>query len=342
MTRWLSGLLRLGLGIAVAAVCLHFATRDTDWTRVAAELAGARPGWVLAGVAAAVATLVIRAQRWTRLLRPVARVPVGAALAATAIGFASGVILPLRLGELLRPALLARHAPVGMAAALASVVVERLLDALFVALAFLGLSFLHPIPGPIGAGARGLAAIASAGVLGLLLAHSRRAQVDRGVQALLAPLPDRWSAGLRRLIGGLLAGCAALDRLSTLAVVCVWSGVLWAVTALIYYCALRALDIAVPAIPASLASMVIVAAFVFLPQAPALVGTWQAGCVVALGLFGVPQDRAVGFALLTWLVALVPQVALGACFVALERVSWRDLLTARALTPPSEAENHRR
>lgn len=313
----------------MSGACLFFATRGTDWRQVRAVLAAADPAWVAAGLIASGATLVIRAQRWVRLLRPVGDVPVGAALSATAIGFASGVVLPLRLGELVRPALLARRTGLGLGAALSSVVVERLLDVLVIVLCFLALSVVYPLPVAVRAGARALAVVATGGFAVLVLAQRRRPAAERWLRALLRRAPERLAAPLRRAAAGLLDGCKALADARTLGVVCLFSAYLWAVTGLIYLCAIRALDLPVPALSGALASVVIVAAFVFLPQAPGLIGTWQAGCVVALGLFGAPRDLAVGYAFLTWLLAMLVQVGLGGFFLMREGLSWRDLVAGR-------------
>ena len=87
---------------------------------------------------------------------------------------------------------------------------------------------------------------------------------------------------------------------------------------------------------ASLACIVIVAAFVFMPQAPGFLGTWQAGCVLALDLFGVPKDMAVGFSLLTWVVQMLVNVPLGGYFASREDVSWRQLVRGGAPAPVAE------
>lgn len=317
----------------MSGTCLYLATRGTDWSRVRQVLAGARPAWVAAGILAAGATLVIRAQRWMRLLRPVGDVPLRAALSATAIGFASGVVLPFRLGELVRPVLLGRRTGIGLAPALSSVAVERLLDVLFVVLCFLVLSMVYPLPAAVRTGAYGLALVATGGLVALVVAERRRRTTERCLQAILRLIPDRLATSLRGAADGLLDGGKALADPRAFGIVCGFSVSLWAVTALVYVCAIRALDLAVPPIPAALASVVIVAAFVFLPQAPGLVGTWQAGCVVALGLFGVPQEAAVGYSFLTWLMAMCVQVGLGGFFLAREEVSLRDLVSGRENPP---------
>src|SRR5262249_39918392 len=118
----------------------------------------------------------------------------------------------------------------------------------------------------------------------------------------------------------------ALESPAIVASVVGYSGLLWVANALPYLFALLALDIRAPLIPAALASLVVVAAFVFIPQGPGFVGTWQAGCVLALSLFGVPKDAAVGFSLLTWVMQMLLNVGLGGFFLAREDLSLRQLV----------------
>ncbi|HEV7734034.1 MAG TPA: lysylphosphatidylglycerol synthase transmembrane domain-containing protein, partial [Candidatus Binatia bacterium] len=106
--------IRLTLGIAVSLACLYLATRGTDWALVGGVLAGARPGWVLAEVAACILAIGIRAQRWQVMLEPVARVSFRETFSATAIGFGATAVLPLRIGEIVRPALLGRRTGIGL------------------------------------------------------------------------------------------------------------------------------------------------------------------------------------------------------------------------------------
>lgn len=310
----------------MSGACLYFATRGTDWGRVGEVLARAHPGWILAGGLAVVASIVIRAQRWVQLLRPVGEVGMPAALSATAIGAAATAVLPLRLGELVRPALLGRRTGIGLSPALSSVVLERLFDVLFVVLGFLVLSVVYPMPDAVRAGARGLAAAAASSFVVLVLAQRHLRASERLLQAILDRLPAPLTAWLRPMAFGLLAGFKGLASPRTVLVVCGFSACLWAVIGSLFLCSILALDLAVPPIPAALASVVIVAAFVFLPQAPGFVGTWQAGCVVALGLFGVPNDMAVGYSLLTWILTMAVNVGMGGLFLARERLSLRDLV----------------
>jgi uncharacterized protein (TIRG00374 family) len=326
LSRPLRTTLRVAAGMTVSGACLYFAMRGTEWARVREVLARAHPVWVLAGGLAVGASIVIRARRWVELLRPVADVGMAAALSSTAIGVAATAVLPLRLGELVRPALLARRTGIGLTPALSSVVLERLFDLGFVVLCFLLLSAVYPLPAALRAGARGLAIAAAGGFVVLIVAQRRRETSERWLHAILGRLPARLAGRLQSAVSGLLDGLKGLADPRTVLVVCALSACLWGVVAAAFLCSILALDIAVPLVPAALASVVVVAAFVFLPQAPGFVGTWQAGCVVALGLFGVPSDMAVGYSLLTWVLSMTVNIGAGGLFLAREDLSLRDLV----------------
>jgi hypothetical protein len=84
---------------------------------------------------------------------------------------------------------------------------------------------------------------------------------------------------------------------------------------------------------------VVVAAAVFLPQAPGFIGTWQAGCVLALGFFDAPHGDAVSFSLLTWGVQMFVNITTAGFFLAREDLSFRQLMhVAPTETPSAEAE----
>jgi len=295
----------------------------------------------VASLFASAGAIYFRAQRWRILLRPVAAVPLGPAFSTTAIGFAATSILPLRLGELIRPALLARRVGFGVSAALSSVVLERLFDMLFVILFFLALSLVYTLPPDLRRTALLLGAGAVLGFAVLLLVRLNRAPAERLLEVVLGWAPAAVGRGLRPLATGFLDALGALESPAILASVVLYSSLLWSANALPYLFALLALDIHAPLVPAALASIVIVAAFVFIPQGPGFVGTWQAGCVLALDLFGVPKDQAVGFSLLTWVVQMLLNVGLGGFFLAREDLSLRQLVRASETAAATAAEGPR-
>jgi uncharacterized protein (TIRG00374 family) len=293
---------------------------------------------VVALLVASLSTVYIRAQRWRVLLRPVGDVPLLPVLSATAIGFGAATVLPLRLGEIVRPALLARGAGIGMSAALSSVVLERLFDMLLVIGCFLGVSVAYPIPLALRRGAFALAAAAGLGFVVLLVVQRNSARAEALIGRLLTRLPARAAGSLRPVARAFLTGLGGLSDLWTVGVVLAYSAYLWGMITLTFLFGFLALGTSVPLVAASLATVVIVAAFVFLPQAPGFVGTWQAGCVLALGIFHVPKDVAVGYSLLTWMMAMIANVGAAGVFLAREDVSLGQLLRSGRGAPAAGAE----
>src|SRR5262249_23812867 len=265
-------------------------------------------GW-RAAAAARVSGLLVRARRWRLLLRPVAAVPLARAFSATAIGFAATAVLPLRLGEVIRPAVLARRVGFGISPALSSVVLERLFDMLFVLLCFLVLSLIFPLPADLRRAALVLGTAGVAGFVLLLVASRNRARAVRLLDALLAWVPAAGGRVVRRLAPGFLAAAGALESVGIVGGVVGSSALLWSANALPFLFSLLALGIAAPLVSAALACVVIVAAFVFMPQAPGFLGTWQAGGGGGLDPFRGPEGLAGGFSPLPLGAAWVGHVA---------------------------------
>jgi uncharacterized membrane protein YbhN (UPF0104 family) len=306
-------------------VCLFFATRGTDWAAVGAVLRGASPGWSLGVILVSLGCHVLRAERWRVLLRRVGTVPRGPAIAATFIGFGANSVLPLRLGEIVRPVVLARRVGIPTAAAISSIVLERIFDVLLVICCFLVVGLVYDVPAALRSGAVGLGSGAGVGFVVLVLMARHRATSDAVIRRGLAVLPARIRDGLWSIADNLLHGLGGLAESGTIVRVLAYSIVLWCFITVTYLLSFLALDIRVPLIVASLTSVVVVSAFVFLPQAPGFIGTWQLGCTVALGLFGVAKDVAIGYSLLTWVIQMIVNVGAAAVSLALQHVSVRQL-----------------
>jgi uncharacterized protein (TIRG00374 family) len=317
--------LRLLVALGVSGVCLYYATRCTDWAGVMQLVASAHVGWIVGVVLLSLTCHLLRAQRWRILLRPVVDAPYGAAVSATLVGFGASMVLPLRLGEIVRPALLARRTRIALTPAVASIVIERLLDMLLVVMCFVVVTTIFPDLASYRAMALALGA-GGASALGFLYYMARhRARADRVLERLTARLPLRVQRVVRPIASGVLDGARGLGDAATLAYVLGLSAILWALITGTYLLSFLAVDLPVPLVSASLATVVIVALFVFLPQGPGFVGTWQAACVVSLALFHIGKDQAVGYSLITWVIQMGVNVGAGAIAAAFQDFSVRQL-----------------
>jgi uncharacterized protein (TIRG00374 family) len=238
------------------------------------------------------------------------------------------MILPLRVGEVVRPVLLSRRTATPVSSVLASVVLERLFDMLTI-LVFLGLVMcLVPVSNTIrqsGIVFLALAVIAITAVVTLQRQHPLALGLVRwGLARLPATLRERGEAALQSFIDGL----QGIGKGGALIRILGYSIYLWAVIATIFGVGLFACDLAVPPVSGALALLTVVAGAVSAPSAPGFIGTFQAGCIVALSLFGVSRAEAVPYAFVVWGAQWLTQIVLGVVFVLRENISFRDVRAA--------------
>ena len=313
--------------LTLAVVLMAFFLRDADLERVAAAVAGAR--WDLLAVALGVtcATYVVRVIRWRWLLRPLGKVRFRVALRATVMGFAASALLPGRVGELLRPYVLARREGLSATAALATIVIERLLD-LIALMALLGAAVLSESPGTdagaglLGAVRSGAAVAALAAVTGLGAAFLAAGHADRvtdAVDRMHAFLPARLSGALTRIASRFVEGFGVLRDYRVLAAAFGWSLVHWAMVAFVLWLVTVAFDIPLPASGAFVLMMLTV--FGVAVPTPAGVGSYhaayQAGATL---LYGAPATAAVAAALVLHAMSFLPVIVVGVIFMTQEGV----------------------
>lgn len=137
MKRRLPGLLKLCLPPLVAGVLIWLTLRGVDFARLKDAFLKVNPWWVILGLAAELASIVVRAARYRRLMG-FAKCPMrySTALSGTIIGYLITNIFPFRLGEIARPWLIARESGNRFPRLLAGVGLERIMDLLSLGGAF--------------------------------------------------------------------------------------------------------------------------------------------------------------------------------------------------------------
>lgn len=326
--------------VGLAAALMAWVFRSTDPASVWSEIGRARADLILAAAAGVALAYVVRVKRWLLLLAPLGSVGFGSATRATVIGFAVSTVVP-RLGEVVRPWLLARREQLSTSAALATIVVERLLDVLAVIL-LLGLfllAFSRQLPGAdeqvLGAlEAGGLAAAVGAGaVLALVCAAARRphwaAALAARVERLAPPGPG---AAARRFITRFNAGLGAAGDAGRLLQAVLWSLLMWSLVGATAWWGCLAFGIAVPP-SAGLLLMALMALGVATPT-PAGVGGFHAAVQVGLTAFyDVPMDAAVGAALVLHAATFAPVTVVGLAWMARDGISFRGMTNLTSAAP---------
>lgn len=336
----------LGAGVSVALLGAMFLLVPLD--DVVERLREADPLYFAAAVVIATLAIPVRALRWKVMLHPVRPdVDFHPRNAATAIGFAVNNVLPARAGEFARAFVLGRMTGMPVSAALGTLVVERIFDAIVIVGLLFGAMAMPGFPAGTLAGvdprhAAGVIALLMAGVAGVLFAlvYSPDRTVGLIERLVVRVLPHRAQRVVLDVFHAFLGGIGVLRSPRLFALSLLWALAQWLFLALSYLFALRAFDITAPGYVGAIFLQSLVALAVAVPSAPGYVGTFHAGAVLGLGLWSVPADQAVSFAIAFHIGGFVPVTLLGAYYVWRLNLRWGQLESGtEAVQPGVEREN---
>ena len=322
----------------VSGALLWWVFRGQNLAAIAHQIAAADPAMLAASGALVAGGGLVRAIRWRLLLEPLGvRTTFRARWAALNIGFMVTNVFPARLGEIVRPLALSRMAPVSMSAALGTVLLERVLDA--VAILVLVLVTIHAPAFPEGAMVLGRpvgqivvgVSVVAAAVLGVVAFPAFRPERILGLgHALAARLPDAVGARIAHELEALLSGLRLVRRPAALVKALLWSLVLWMWMAAAFWTAFRAFGLGV-GFTAAMFTECLLSLFEAIPAGPGFVGTLQAGVLVSLhDVFGVPAEPTLSMAVGYHVVSFVPVTLIGLYY------AWRVGLHLRSIGATAE------
>jgi uncharacterized protein (TIRG00374 family) len=323
--------LKVLVGVAVSAALLGALLWSVDLPELVAQLRRTRWGWVALGVALGLLGVYARAARWRYLFPPRSHPP--ALAPAMMIGYMANNVLPLRAGEFVRVYVVARRWGHGFWTALATLVVERLLDSLSLVLILAVLVLLIDVPAMFEWAAFVLLAIDAVGVLALGFLAVRPVQGRR----VIAWLGRRWPKLRTRALHVYERFVHGLDGIRTpahLLPLAAWTVVIWILPALAAWVMLFAVDIRLPWL-AGWTVMAFVGLGISVPAAPGYLGVFHAAAALAVGLFDVSPAAGLGYAIVFHASQFVPVTVVGWLYLLREHVSLSD--AARSRPPLEEA-----
>ena len=331
--------LRAALILMLTAGLLAFFLRSADWAGVWAETSNARGAFLLLAVGTTLTTYAVRALRWQYLLAPIGATKFWAAFETTVIGFSANFLLPARPGEVLRPYLLARRERLVGSAAFATIILERLLDLVRVLLLF-GVFVLLVNPATLSgdpalysrvkAGGLISAAAAVAGLVLLFALAGHPERLGRAAMRIEHVLPSRLAHIVARFVEAFAQGLAVMRQPRRLAVSLLLSFPLWLSIAAGIWLTSHAFHMTFGYLGSFLVMTLLVVG-VAMPTPGAIGGFHAMYQITVTTFFGVPNDRAIGAAIVLHAISFLPVTLLGVVFMAREGLSFgrmRDIAVA--------------
>ncbi len=325
----LIGRLRFWIGILISAVCLYLSLQGIRLEQVWDALSAVNPLGLLIGLVFFFGSYLSRVFRWQVLFYPQS-VRFQNILSILSIGYLLSNILPARLGDLARVYLIGEKEKISKAGALSTIVVERIVDGLFVALLLLALIGLMPQI-PQEARATGLIA-AGGGVVALLLLAVLSSRTETLRLVLARPLARIRFIPQEKLWGVIestVNGFAILRAPRPLLFMLGWTALIWAFTTLFYWTLMLALGMSLPLTAPALV-IAVTGLAVVVPSSPGYVGVFHlvAQQTLVQG-FGTDSSLSLSFAFLAHGLTYLSVTLLGICYLWREGLSLGDLRARR-------------
>jgi len=269
-------------------------------------------------------SLWFRALRWAYFLRPIKRIRLKDLFASLMIGYMANNIFPAHLGELLRAYSIGRTAKVSGISALATIVVERVLDVLTLLLLFAVALLFQPFPDYVRHSGYVIFGVTVGAILFLVALICRTETTLRLVSFCCRPFPQKLSGRLQDFFRSLLEGFLVLKQPRYYPVIMLTSILVWGSYIIIIQFTIFSFGLQHSHHLSWLASTVVLIMTGFsvaIPSSPGYVGTYHYFCMVGLGFYGVAASLGFSFAVILHLLNFVPVIVGGLYYF------WREHLT---------------
>ena len=310
--------------MGVSAVCLYLAARGVDWDSLQGALRQVEAVPLLVALGLSLWIALARAYRWRAVLAPHSKPKIRRLFNLLNAGYFVSNVAALRLGDVLRAYLYAELEHLSVVRALSTIVVERILDTLIIVLLLLALLPVVSLPASVLRPALGVGLVAVLAMLLLAVLVSRRHQMWARLQTWSSRLPLVRRLGLERLASGALDGVAALGSWHQAMAAGGWSLAVWLSAAVQFYLVLLSVGLRLP-VAAGLLVLSLTSLGMVVPSSPGYVGVFEYLAVLALSLFGVSREGALGYALVLHVLLYLSSSVLGLLGLWIEGFSYARL-----------------
>ena len=283
---------KVAVGTAIGAFCLWIALHKVAMSEVVAALRNFDTRFLAAAFSVSLMIQVLRAWRWQIELTPLARLRFPLLWQVISVAYMMINVMPFRLGEPVRPLLLSWKTGLPIPAIVGNWVFEKMMDtAVMVLLVHVTLMMADLPPWAHRASSGSLIMFSTLFfvVVGFWLRGEQF--FDRTVARVLS---EHSCIKVRTALVAARQGLQILPNRRLVAAVFAVTLVLWMLPILSSWLLIVGFGFDVP-VSAAFVVFVCIGLGTALPNPPGMIGIFQVAAVVALGLYGVPEAKAVAY-----------------------------------------------
>jgi uncharacterized protein (TIRG00374 family) len=334
----------LWLGMVISAVFLYLAFREINYVTLWGTLQAIRLWWLIPGLAIYFIGVLVRTWRWQYLLKPLKKISIKTLFPIINIGYMGNNVFPLRMGEVLRSVVLKRREDVSISGSLATIVVERIFDAVvIVGFVLLNLAELTGLSGTstfsqLGTLATWAVVIFIAGLTVFILIAMFPKPAMRLIHDVINKImPKRFRNPAINIADRFLDGLMSLRSPKDAIMIFLTSVLIWILETGLYWSVDQALGLGLNFTQLMLLNGV-VNLVLLIPAAPGGLGTFDAAGRAMLEAYTIPAESALGYTLVLRIALWVPITLVGALYFFREGLKWStdiDSIKAQASDPES-------
>jgi uncharacterized protein (TIRG00374 family) len=327
---------RLWIGILVSLLGLYLAARGVDVRSLLDALGQVEPIWLFPAFGLILLNLVARAFRWRLLLHPVAGVEIGIGrlFDLLNIGYLVSLVSPLRLGDVLRSFLCAELHSLSVAGVLSTVALERILDTLTIVFLLVLIIPFVALPPNLVRPAFAIGLVACVAALVLVLIVSRRERTVALFERLAGRMRLLNRAPVRQSVLAALDGLTVLSSARSLVGAGILSLIAWLCVGAEFRVVMQTMGLRLP-LSAAMLVLCLTTLGMVVPSSPGYLGVFEYITVVALELFGISREVALGYAVVLHGIAYLGFLLLGVAAVWMEGYSYARLRDVLAQATPN-------
>jgi uncharacterized protein (TIRG00374 family) len=317
---------RLGLVLSflISVIFLILAFKKVNAREIGQSLLNANLSYFVIAVLLTFFTFFLRAIRWQILLNPLKKLPLPLVYHATMIGFTCNYLLPARIGEIIRAYLIGARGNMSKSSALATIIVERVLDVFILSFFTAAIVIFFSVP----AWVKKIGTIIS--ILNILIfiilvgMHKKRTIFLKIIEKIFAIFGEKIKERTKTLFSAFIEGLNILDNPINLLLVTVLSFAIWGISGLFFYALFFSFPIRLPLYAAFL-DMIILTFGILLPSTTGFIGTFQFFVKEGLVIFQVNPNIALSYSILLYVSQFLPVVGPGLISLWLWGLDFKNL-----------------
>jgi len=302
-------MLKILSGILLSIAFAYFAFKGVNFFNIYNLLLDAEYWYVITTFMFIVVAQILRSIRWGIILHPIQPLSQKIIFPITSIGSMLIILLPARLGELARPYLLSQNSGISLSTSLATIVLERTLDTLFV-LVFMGIVVtVLDLPNWVINGALFII-VAMVSMITLLTFGKIKYAGKHFANISHKIFPKRFANFLGIRLNQFYDGMAVIGKVCPFLITLFLTACIWGIYVACFLLLFKAFHMQLGTF-AALTILTLTALGISVPAGPGFIGNFHFFCILGLSIFGVAKEIALSYALVSHALVLVTSILLG-------------------------------